>query len=132
MHSNFNVHHEDEYRAWVRTSKGVSEYVIGRTSFDAKERKKYAIEEIQCADVSIEYGLFDQKWGSLDFPGATGVNGYVVGLRVQDCWGDGTNGWWGVPRGVPFGTKQAKIQIKSEGSRGMHVSHFPPTLNAQL
>ncbi|PBL02264.1 hypothetical protein ARMGADRAFT_1023563 [Armillaria gallica] len=54
-------------------------------------------------------------------PAASGMNSYIVGLSVESCWTDGTNGWCFSGNQLQLGAKQAKIKVKTEGSRGMHV-----------
>lgn len=70
-------------------------------------------------------GIFGQQQvGALEFPGTKGINGYVVGIVVESLWTDGTNGWWCIGKQLSLGTKQAKVEVKTEGSRGMHVSNI--------
>lgn len=97
-------------------------YVLGRVDLYNGDQNKYAIQRKTVAEVRVDYSFLQQKVGSLEFPGASGVNGYLVGLVVESCWTDGTNGWWFIGRDLTLGTKQAKVDVKSEKTRGMNVS----------
>ncbi|KAH8999231.1 hypothetical protein EDB92DRAFT_943630 [Lactarius akahatsu] len=74
-------------------------------------------------ETSQKFAVLRQVWGSLAFPGGTGVHGTIIGFTVNNHWTDGTNGWWGiVPKTNPLGTKDLRVSVQSEGSRGMHWS----------
>lgn len=107
----------------MKSSENVGSYALGRVNFNDQEKKKYAVlYKANVAEVHVNYILFQQQVGALEFPGTSGINGYVVGLVVESCWKDGTNGWWCVDKDLRLGRKQAKVEVKTEGSRGMHVS----------
>ena len=119
----FAVDHENVRGAWVKSSENVGSYALGRVNFNDQEKKKYAVLcETNVAEVHVNSVFLQQQFGALEFPGTSGINGYVVGLVVESCWKDGTNGWWCVGKDLRLGRKQGKVEVKSEGSRGMHVS----------
>jgi hypothetical protein len=118
----FAVDHENVRGAWISSYQGSKDFVLGRTGFSNDEKTKYAVvERRNVADVDVSGTIFQQKVGSIEFPGTTGIDGYVVGLTVESVWTDGTDGLWCIGTGLSLGTKQAKVEVKSEGSRGMHV-----------
>ncbi|KAH9062818.1 hypothetical protein EDB87DRAFT_266722 [Lactarius vividus] len=116
----------DGTAAWVRSQKNIETFSVGRTNPSAEDIKKYGIEHVSRGpgmDVSPDFLLLRQVWGSLAFPGGTGVHGTVIGFTVNNHWMDGTNGWWGiVPKTSPLGKKDVRVSVQSEGSRGMHWS----------
>lgn len=121
----FAVEHENVRGAWVQSSQNQKEYVLGRVGFNDKDLKKYAIKKANAvSEVHVDGSIFQQQVGALEFPGNKGINGYVVGLVVESCWTDGTNGWWCIGKELSLGTKQTKVEVKTEGSRGMHVSDY--------
>jgi hypothetical protein len=121
MKKKFVVDHENERGAWVKASQNVGSYVLGRIGFSSLEKGKDAVHERHtAAEVRVDSALLKQQVGALEFPGTTGINGYVVGLTIESCWTDGTNGWWCIGSQLTLGTKQAKVEVKTAGSRGMH------------
>ncbi len=121
--SKFAVDHENVRGAWVQSSTNQSTYVLGRIGFSPEERARYGILSAKVAEVNVGFVLLEQQVGALEFPAASGIDGYIVGLSVESCWTDGTNGWWCIGNQLQLGAKQAKIEVKTEGSRGMHVCH---------
>ena len=117
----FAVDHENVRGAWVQSSQNVGTYDLGRTGFSSSELQRYAVQKSQVAEVHVDGQIFQQQVGALEFPGQSGINGYVVGLTIEACWKDGTDGWWCIGKELSLGTKQAKVEVKTEGSRGMHV-----------
>ncbi|KAH9077293.1 hypothetical protein EDB83DRAFT_1694096 [Lactarius deliciosus] len=121
-----HIDFKDKTSSWVRSQKNVGTFSIGRTNPSAEDIKKYGIQHVSQGpgmETSQTYILIRQVWGSLAFPGGTGVHGTVIGFTVNNHWTDGTNGWWGiVPKTNPLGTKDLKVSVQSEGSRGMHWS----------
>ena len=117
--------HENVRGAWVQAAQNVGEYTLGHVGFTDQELKKYAVKKIETAsEVRVDFILFQQQVGALEFPGNTGIDGYVVGIVARSAWKDGTNGWWCIGKELSLGTKQAKVEVKTEGSRGMHVRHI--------
>ncbi|KAH9168876.1 hypothetical protein EDB89DRAFT_1561629 [Lactarius sanguifluus] len=120
------IDHTDGTAAWIRSQKNIGTFSVGRTNPSAEDIKKYGIEHVSRGsgmESQQDYALLRQVWGSLAFPGGTGVDGTVIGFTVNSDWTDGTNGWWGiVPKTGPLGKKDLKISVQSEGSRGMHWS----------
>ncbi|KAJ7123420.1 hypothetical protein C8R44DRAFT_783779 [Mycena epipterygia] len=130
MKKKFTVNHENSLGAWVSSYKGSQYFVLGRTGFSNEEMTKYAVvEKRDVAEVDVSGSLFHQQVGSIEFPGTTGIDGYVVGLTIESVWKDGTDGLWCIDTGLSLGTKQAKVEVKSESSRGMnwklHVHYIP-------
>ncbi|KAI9441726.1 hypothetical protein H4582DRAFT_1934457 [Lactarius indigo] len=120
-------HHIDfsnDDAAWIRSQSGIGTFSVGRTNPSAEDIKKYGIEHVSQGpgmETKQEFVLFKQVWGSLGFPGGTGVHGTVIGFTVNDHRTDGANGWWGiVPKANPLGKKDVTISVQSEGSKGMH------------
>ncbi|KAH9063927.1 hypothetical protein EDB87DRAFT_80792 [Lactarius vividus] len=120
------IDHTDNTAAWVRSQKNIGTFSVGRTNPSAEDIKKYGIEHVSRGpgmESCQDYAFLRQVWGSLAFPGGTGVDGTVIGFTVNSHWTDGTNGWWGiVPKTGPLGKKDLKVSVQSEGSRGMHWS----------
>ncbi|KAJ7756162.1 hypothetical protein B0H16DRAFT_1689906 [Mycena metata] len=121
MKRKFAVEHENVRGAWIQSYDKSKYFVLGRIGFSESEVKKYAVLfKRDVAEVNVSWEALKQQVGSLEFPGTTGINGYVVGLTVQSVWEDGTDGWWCIGKELSLGTKQAKVEVKTEGSRGMH------------
>lgn len=78
-------------------SSSVREYNFGKTDFNADERRRYAIEDIQCAKFDGPGSFIVYDYAKMRFPGETGVNGYLIGLKLYDCQGNGINGQWCLP-----------------------------------
>ncbi|KAH8990362.1 hypothetical protein EDB92DRAFT_1816912 [Lactarius akahatsu] len=120
------IDHTDGTAAWIRSQKNIGTFSVGRTNPSAEDIKKYGIEHVSRGpgmESQQDYALLRQVWGSLGFPGGTGVDGTVIGFTVDSHWTDGTNGWWGiVPKTGPLGKKDLKVSVESEGSKGMHWS----------
>ncbi|KAK7454097.1 hypothetical protein VKT23_011608 [Stygiomarasmius scandens] len=111
--------HDNVRGSWVQ-SKNQRSYILGIDFTDPDQRHRYGVE-FEILEVQVEWCLFEQQVQVLEFPGHSGKNGFVVGLAIEDCWADGTNGWWCIGRELRLGTKNVKVEIKTEGSRGMHV-----------
>ncbi|KAI9433002.1 hypothetical protein H4582DRAFT_1022923 [Lactarius indigo] len=115
------IDHTDDTAAWVRGQKNIRTFSVGRTNPSAEDIKKYGIQHVSQGpgmESSRDHAVLP-VWGSLAFPGGTGVHGTVIGFTVNDHWADGTNGWWGiVPKTAPLGTKDLKVSVKSEKLRG--------------
>ena len=74
-------------------------------------------------DVRAEWKFLQKVDGTMSFPGNSGINGYIIGLKVKCYWDDGTNGQWCIGKNIQLGTKQVTVKVQSEGTRGYHVSH---------
>ncbi|KAH9041716.1 hypothetical protein EDB85DRAFT_1374944 [Lactarius pseudohatsudake] len=120
------IDHTDDTAAWVLGQNNIGTFSVGRTNPSAEDIKKYGIEHVSQGpgmEVRRERVIFQQLWGSLTFPGGTGVDGTVIGFTVNSHWTDGTNGWWGIdPKTGPLGKKDLRVSVQSHVTRGMHWS----------
>ena len=116
---------ENGQGAWVKSSLSQGEYALGRVGFSDQELTKYGIKKaVNVSEVRMSYSLLQRKSGVVEFPGAKGTNGYIVGIVLESVDNDGTNGWWCIGKQLSLGRKQMKIAVESEIARGMHVSNI--------
>ncbi|KAL0564920.1 hypothetical protein V5O48_017116 [Marasmius crinis-equi] len=123
--------HDNVLGSWIRSDKTTRVYTLGVNFDDEERRRKFGVET-EVLEVHIGGHLFQQQVEALEFPGTSGKDGYVVGLSIEDEGTAGWNGWWCIGKGLRLGTKDAKVQVKTEGSLGMHwklrVWYIPSTV----
>ncbi|KAF8528437.1 hypothetical protein BU17DRAFT_80787 [Hysterangium stoloniferum] len=110
----FSVDHKDESGNWINAVYGRSSFQFGETALDS------SLYGISTETIRIEKpGVYLQQIvDALNFP-SPGIKGIAVGVTVVPNWSDGTDGFWCISKANPLGTTAFKINIKSEGSRGM-------------
>ena len=114
----FQVDHENVRGAWVKSASNHPEFRFGETSLDPV---RYGVKQ-SVSHCQVGSALFQQQVGTLDFPASGFGAGTAVGIKVISNWTDGTDGWWCIPPTNPLGSSAFKIEVKTEGSRGMSVS----------
>ncbi|KAA1476891.1 hypothetical protein DENSPDRAFT_537018 [Dentipellis sp. KUC8613] len=118
----FTIDHENDRGSWVKSSNGVAQYTLGKFIYTPDETTKYAVKFVTAGNgMNCHMGsvFLQQQVGAVTFPANTGIDGTVVGIQVLANWTDGTDGFWCIPPDNPLGAKTVKIEVKSEGSRGM-------------
>lgn len=108
--------------AWIHSSKNNPVFSLGRTGFDADELQTYAITKaVDVSHIDDVAAMMGVQTGSLTFPGASGINGYVVGIEVISVDGGDGNGLWCIRHDFVLGGKSVRVDVRSDFWRGMKV-----------
>ena len=87
--------------------------------FSDNEREKYGVVnnvfELKLPGINLK-----RRVDRLKFPGGEGHRGHVLGVTIESC--EEGNVYWCLSPDFRVGKKELEIEVKSDDSRGMHVS----------